>query len=321
MNIRVWKLGLCLSLVASSVGCASVPDRQPATANVHLDAAAPLVAALDEAPPSDQGEAQADIEAYPQPVPPLSSEVASREVANTETAAVVRGPAENERAEGLVAQAREPSGVFDPWERFNRRMHRFNNAVDRSVAHPVAKAYAKVVPAPVRSKVSNFFDNLGQPATAVNALLQGKVKDSAQAMGRFLVNSTVGVVGLFDPASRMQIPAREEDFGQTLATWGWKRSRYLELPFFGPSTVRDAFGIAGDSPLQPVSYLEADKVRIGLTALNLVDMRTRLMAFDSLRDEANDGYLLVRDSWSQRRNFQIWENTDGDALLPDYLKE
>ncbi|MDR6841120.1 ABC-type transporter lipoprotein component MlaA [Pseudoxanthomonas sacheonensis] len=140
-------------------------------------------------------------------------------------------------------------------------------------------------------------------------------------MGRFLVNSTVGVAGLFDPASRMKIPEREEDFGQTLATWGWRRSRYLELPFFGPSTVRDAFGIAADSPLQPVSYVEADKVRIGLTALNLVDMRTRLMAFDSLRDEASDDYLLVRDTWSQRRNFQIKGGTGGDASLPDYLKE
>lgn len=212
-------------------------------------------------------------------------------------------------------------GVHDPWERFNRRMHRFNNAVDRSVARPVAKAYVKVVPEPVRSRVSNFFDNLGQPATAVNALLQGKVKHSAQAMGRFLINSTVGVAGLFDPASRMKIPEREEDFGQTLATWGWRRSRYLELPFFGPSTVRDAFGIAGDSPLQPMSHVEADKVRIGLTALNLVDMRTRLMAFDSLRDEASDDYLLVRDTWSQRRDFQIKEDTGGDAPLPDYLKE
>ncbi len=212
-------------------------------------------------------------------------------------------------------------GIHDPWERYNRKMHRFNNAVDRSVARPVARAYVKVVPAPVRSGVSNFFDNLGEPATAVNALLQGKVKHSAQAIGRFLVNSTVGVVGLFDPASRMKMPEREEDFGQTLAAWGWKRSRYLELPFFGPSTVRDAFGIAGDSPLQPVSHVEADKVRIGLTALSLVDMRTRLMALDPLRDEASDDYLLVRDSWSQRRIFQINGNTDGKDSLPDYLKE
>jgi phospholipid-binding lipoprotein MlaA len=319
MKSLAWKFGLCLALAASSVGCASVPDKQPPAASVKVDSAAYLEPA-EEAPLSNLGDAPAQIEAYPEPVDP-SHEIVSEQTANSGTPAVLLDPAENEPIEGLVAPAGESGDVYDPWERFNRRMHRFNNAVDRSVARPMAKFYMKVVPGPVRSRVGSFFDNLGQPATAVNALLQGKVKHSAQAMGRFLVNSTVGIAGLFDPASRMKIPEREEDFGQTLATWGWRRSRYLELPFFGPSTVRDAFGIAGDSPLQPVSYVETDKVRIGLTALNLVDMRTRLMAFDSLRDEASDDYLLVRDAWSQRRNFQIKGDTGGDASLPDYLKE
>ena len=319
MKMQVLKFGLCLTLLASLIGCASVPDRQPAAARVHVDTAVSFVPAPDEAPLSDLEAAPADIDSYQKPVDALPPEIPSRQAANSGTPAELLGPTDSRFAEGLVAQPGESSDVLDPWERFNRRMHRFNNAMDRSVARPVAKAYAKVVPEPVRSKVSNFFDNLGQPATAVNALLQGKVKHSAQAMGRFLVNSTIGVAGLFDPASRMKMPEREEDFGQTLATWGWRRSRYLELPFFGPSTVRDAFGIAGNSPLQPVSYVEADKVRIGLTALNLVDMRTRLMAFDSLRDEAQDDYLLVRDLWAQRRKFQISE--DNDASLPDYLRE
>ncbi len=319
MRPLAWKFGLSLALAASLVGCASVSDKRPSAASVRVDSAAHLESAK-EAPLSNPGEAPSQIEAYPEPVDPLR-EVASEQTANGGAPAVLLSPAEGEPMGGLVAPAGESVSVYDPWERFNRRMHRFNNAMDRSVARPVAKAYAKVVPEPVRSKVSNFFDNLGQPATAVNALLQGKVKHSAQAVGRFLVNSTVGVAGLFDPASRMKIPEREEDFGQTLATWGWRRSRYLELPFFGPSTVRDALGIAGDSPLQPVSHVEADKVRIGLTALNLVDMRTRLMAFDSLRGEASDDYLLVRDTWSQRRDFQIKKDTGGDAPLPDYLKE
>jgi phospholipid-binding lipoprotein MlaA len=305
-----WKFGLCLALAASLLGCASVPDKQPPAASVRVDSAAHLES-VEETPLPDLGKSPEQIEAYPEPVGP-SHEVAS---------AVLLGPADSEPVEGFVAPPGESAGIHDPWERFNRSMHRFNNAVDSSVARPMAKAYVKVVPRSVRSRVGSFFDNLGQPATAVNALLQGKVKHSAQALGRFLVNSTVGLAGLFDPASRMKIPEREEDFGQTLATWGWRRSRYLELPFFGPSTVRDALGIAGDSPLQPVSYVEADKIRIGLTALTLVNMRTRLMAFDSLRDEASDDYLLVRDTWSQRRNFQIKEDTGGDASLPDYLKE
>ena len=319
MKPPAWKFGLCLALAASLVGCSSVPDKQPLPASVRLDSAAPIESA-GEAPLSNLEEAPAQIETYPEPVEP-SHEAAPEQIANGGTPAVLVSPAGSEPVESFVASPEAPAGVQDPWERFNRRVHRFNNAVDRSVARPVAKAYAKVVPKPVRTRVGSFFDNLGQPATAVNALLQGKVKHSAQAMGRFLVNSTVGIAGLFDPASRMQIPEREEDFGQTLATWGWRRSRYLELPFFGPSTVRDVVGIAGDSPLQPASYVEADKVRIGLTALNLVDMRTRLMAFDSLRDEAGDDYLLVRDTWSQRRNFQIKGDSGGDASLPDYLKE
>lgn len=319
MSMRLWTLWLGLTLTATLMGCASVPDGKRASVGPYTDGAAQPATVSDAALLSDLEETPAEsIEAYPEPaLPERASEVGSAAGADS----VLLGPADTGPVEGLGAKAGESSGVYDPWERFNRRMHRFNNAVDRSVARPVAKVYVKVLPAPVRSKVSNFFDNLGQPATAVNALLQGKVKHSAQAMGRFLINSTVGVAGLFDPASRMKMPEREDDFGQTLATWGWRRSRYLELPFFGPSTVRDAFGLAGDSPLQPVSYVEADKVRIGLTALNLVDVRTRLMAFDSLRDEASDDYLLVRDTWSQRRNFQIKSDTDGDESLPDYLKE
>jgi phospholipid-binding lipoprotein MlaA len=322
MNMRSWKFCFCLTLVASLVGCASGPDRQPAAASVYVDAAAsPPVASLDEVLLSGLKEAPADIEAYPESVDPVSPEFASAEAFDTGVPAILLGPADTEPADGLTAPPRESLAVYDPWERFNRRMHRFNNAVDKLVARPVAMAYVNVVPAPVRSKVGNFFDNLGQPATAVNALLQGKITHSAQAMGRFLVNSTAGVAGLFDPASRLKMPEREEDFGQTLATWGWKRSRYLELPFFGPSTVRDALGMTGDSPLQPMAHVEADKIRIGLQALNLVDMRTRLMAFDSLRDETPDDYLLLRDSWAQRRNFQMKRDTDEDASLPDYLNE
>lgn len=303
------KVLLSLGLVASLVGCATVAEKQPRSALAQADTPVSVIVS-DRAPAAES--IAADL------VPAAPDRV---DVEHDETRVVSKSlESGGEKGENLEMSAGKV-GIYDPWERYNRKMHRFNNAADRSVARPVARAYVKVVPKPVRSKVGSFFDNLGQPATAVNALLQGKVKHSAQALGRFLVNSTVGIAGLFDPASRMKIPEREEDFGQTLATWGWRRSRYLELPFFGPSTVRDALGIAGDSPLQPVSYVEADKVRIGLTALNLVDMRTRLMAFDPLRDEASDDYLLVRDTWSQRRDFQIKGDTGGDAWLPDYLKE
>ena len=219
----------------------------------------------------------------------------------------------------------ESTAVYDPWEKYNRRMHKFNNGVDRVVAKPLAKAYVKAVPRPVRLGVSNFFNNLGQPVSALNALLQGKPKQAAQSLGRFVLNSTLGIGGIFDPADDAKIPNKSEDFGQTLGIWGWKRSRYVELPLFGPRTVRDTFGLIGDAPLSPIRQIENDKIRIFTQGLQLVDVRAQLLPLDSLRDGATDEYALFRDGWSQRRNYQIFGDSkrekDQDRDLPDYLRE
>ena len=160
-----------------------------------------------------------------------------------------------------VADPTLPAGVempvsYDPWEKYNRKMHALNNAVDEAVAKPLAQGYVKVVPRPVRLGVSNFFSNLGQPVSALNALLQGKPKQAGQSMGRFLLNSTLGIGGIFDPASDAKLPRKSEDFGQTLGVWGWKRSRYVELPLFGPRTVRDVVGLVGDAPLEPLQRVD-----------------------------------------------------------------
>lgn len=195
--------------------------------------------------------------------------------------------------------------TYDPWETFNRKVHRFNNAVDRGVARPLATAYVHVVPRFARTGVSNFFSNLRSPLTVVNQLLQGHADDAWDTLGRFLMNSTLGLGGLFDPASKAMVPKRNEDFGQTLGAWGWRQSRYVELPFFGPRTVRDVFGLAGDAPLSPIRGIESDKVRIGLQGLQLVDTRAQLLSLDELRDSAVDEYALTRDAWLQRRNYQI----------------
>ena len=229
-------------------------------------------------------------------------------------------------ADATLPEPAQAPRALDPWEPWNRRVHGFNNVVDRTIATPLARAYVKVVPRPVRLGVSNFFNNLGQPSSAVNALLQGRPKQSGQALGRFLVNATVGVGGLFDPATRMGIPNRSEDFGQTLGVWGWKSSRFVELPLFGPRTVRDAFGLVGDGPLSPVRQVEDDGVRIFLQGLQLVDVRTQLFAVDRLREGAADEYALVRDAWMQRRDYQIHGDRirgDEDSRdgLPDYLFE
>ena len=215
------------------------------------------------------------------------------------------------------------AGAYDPWERINRQMHRVNNVIDRGVARPLARTYVRVVPRPVRLGVSNFFSNLGQPVTAVNSLLQGQPKRAAQSLGRFALNSTLGIGGVFDPASDAQLPNRSEDFGQTLGVWGWKRSRYVELPLFGPRTIRDVVGIFGDAPLSPLRQVEADHARVPIQGLQLVDVRTQLLSTDSLREGVEDDYALVRDAWSQRRDYQIFgdRQLDDDSSLPDYLRE
>ena len=214
---------------------------------------------------------------------------------------------------------------YDPWEPLNRKVFAFNSAVDRGFAKPLAQAYAKVVPRPIRLGVTNFFHNLGQPVSALNALLQGRPKAAGQSLGRFLLNSTLGIGGIFDPASDAKIPDQSADFGQTLGVWGWRNSRYLELPLFGPRTLRDGFGLVGDAPLSPLRQVGDDPVRYGLQGLQLVDLRTRLFAVDSMREGATDEYALIRDAWMQRRAYQIQSvrrpKGEDEENLPDYLYE
>lgn len=199
--------------------------------------------------------------------------------------------------------------VRDPWEGFNRTMHGFNDAADKFVLRPVAVGYKKITPEPVQAGVSRFFANLGLPATAVNQALQGHPGQAVQSLGRFVVNSTVGIGGVFDPASHFGMPrGNDEDFGQTLATWGWRDSRYLVLPLLGPRTVRDAIGIVGDYPLSPVGYVQDSGTASGLQVLEIVDMRTRMLPIDEFRRDAIDDYLFVRDAWAQRRNHQIQQD-------------
>ena len=208
-------------------------------------------------------------------------------------------------AEDIYAQKLVP----DPWEGFNRKMHGFNNAADKFVLRPLAVGYKKITPEPVQAGVSRFFANLSMPVTVVNQALQGRPGDAARSLGRFAVNTTVGVVGVFDPASHFGMLSRDdEDFGQTLATWGWRDPRYLVLPLLGPRTVRDALGIVGDQPLSPIAQIQDSGVASGLQALEIVDVRTQLLPMDNFRRDALDDYLLVRDAWIQRRNHQIQQD-------------
>ncbi|WP_036596958.1 MlaA family lipoprotein, partial [Ottowia thiooxydans] len=203
--------------------------------------------------------------------------------------------------------------IHDPWESFNRRVHSFNDAADRFVLRPVAIGYKKIMPEPVQTGISRFFANLGMPVTLVNQALQGRPHDAAKSLGRFAINTTLGIAGVFDPASRFGLPKRnDEDFGQTLATWGWSDSRYLVLPLLGPRTVRDTLAIVGDQPLSPITQIHHSGTASGLQALEIVDMRTRLLPIDQFRREALDDYLFIRNAWMQRRHHQIQESARDD---------
>ena len=194
----------------------------------------------------------------------------------------------------------------DPWEGFNRHVHGFNNTADQLVFRPLAVGYDTVAPAPVKAGVSRFFANLGMPATAVNQALQGRPRHAAQSLGRFAVNFTVGIGGVFDPATHFGVPQHApQDFGQTLATWGWSESRYLVLPLFGPRTLRDTVAIVGDQPLSPLGQVQSRVAAAGLQMMEVVDGRARMLPLDKFRRDAFDDYLLVRDAWAQRRKQQI----------------
>jgi phospholipid-binding lipoprotein MlaA len=311
------------------------PPAAPASAGTETAAPAtppdeptPPAADASKAPPPDLAPGTPEAAAGETPAPETASEPAVAQPAPSAPTDAEQAfndiYGEQDYADPLLPAAAEMPGTFDPWEKYNRPVHRFNNSVDRHIARPLARGYVKVVPRPVRLGVSNFFNNLSQPLNMVNALLQGKPKQAGQALGRFLLNSTFGLAGILDPASRAQLPQKSEDFGQTLGVWGWKRSRYFELPLFGPRTVRDVFGMAGDAPLSPLRRVEPNRIRIPLQGVQLVDMRAQLLSTDSLREGAEDDYTLVRDAWSQRRDYQIFgdrQQDDDSRKLPDYLRE
>lgn len=198
----------------------------------------------------------------------------------------------------------------DPWEGFNRGVFAFNDTLDRAVLKPVARGYRWATPQPVQTGVGNFFSNLGEIRTTLNSLLQGKPGNAGRSTSRFLLNTTVGIAGLWDVATPMGITAEREDFGQTLGVWGVGEGPYLVLPLLGPSTVRDTGGLPLDMVTYPVYYVENDKVRYGLTALRIVDVRAGLLDQEELIQ--GDRYTFIRDAYLQRRRFEVSDGELGD---------
>jgi len=211
----------------------------------------------------------------------------------------------------LVAHAETEN---DPFEGWNRAMFSFNQKADKYVLKPLAEGYQAITPAPVRKGVSNFFNNLGEPITAVNSVLQAKPGKAARSLTRFLFNTTFGLLGLFDVAGAMGIEHEKEDLGQTLAYWGVGSGPYLVLPILGPSNLRDLGGRVVDRPLNPVSWQD----EVGMTEVLFTDgIQTRAQLLGVEPKSVGDPYVLMRSAYEQRRRYEINDGIVVDLFLDD----
>ena len=203
----------------------------------------------------------------------------------------------------------------DPWEKSNRRMHKFNKGLDRWVVRPITGGYRTVVPRPARTAVTNAYGNYGEPANLVNAVLQGKFAQAFRTLDRFLLNSTLGLAGIMDVATDLGRPKEAEDFGQTLARWGVKSGPYLVLPLFGPSTLRDGIMTPFDFFIDPADFGRNAlfhpgwDVRIGMAGGRVINFRNQLIdtGAEKLLADSLDDYTLAKSAYLQRRRLQLFD--------------
>ncbi len=198
----------------------------------------------------------------------------------------------------------------DPFEPVNRVIYHFNDGLDKAILKPAATVYKGVLPQFVRTGVTNFYNNLYDILTALNNLLQGKIADAASDVGRIALNTTVGVLGLFDVATEVGLQKHKEDFGQTLGRWGIGDGPYLQIPFFGPSSFRDAVGTFGDFKVDPIRWIWRNHIatRNSLWGLYFVNLRANLLDSTKILDEAAlDPYQFQRDAYLQRRRNLVYD--------------
>jgi phospholipid-binding lipoprotein MlaA len=206
----------------------------------------------------------------------------------------------------------------DPFEPINRVSYAINDGLDRALIRPTAKAYRAATPQFFQIGVSNVFSNAKYPVTLVNNALQGKFDAAASDTGRFLVNTTVGLGGLFDPATAMGLDRNDEDFGQTFGVWGIGTGPYFVIPLFGPTTLRDGIGSLADDFGELRSYLEDDSTRWSLWMFDKFETRVRLLDADAVLDRSGDPYAFVRSAYLQRREYQV---RDGNMPAEDLEAE
>lgn len=205
---------------------------------------------------------------------------------------------------GCAARAPGPAApVSDPIEGFNRKIFWFNDKVDTYVIEPAAKGWDWALPRGVQRSISNFFANVRFPIVAANDLLQGKLRDGAVDAGRFGINTTVGVLGFFDPAAAWGLERHDEDFGQTLGRWGLGPGPYLVLPILGPSNPRDAVGLGVDAALSVVPFFAPWYASLGARVVDTVNARSLVLdEVETAKESAFDFYVFVRDAYYQRRS-------------------
>ncbi|MDA8746599.1 VacJ family lipoprotein [Litoreibacter sp.] len=222
---------------------------------------------------------------------------------------------------GIALSACTPApttvGFADPYEATNRKTHNFNRALDRNLVRPVANAYGKTTPNPVRRGVSNFTSNLSLPGTVLNDLLQFQIEDAGANTFRFLINSTFGFAGLLDVATDAGIAHDPSDFGETLHVWGIREGTYIELPFLGPSTTRETVGRVVDLLANPLNFVVDGQDRVGVAGATVLsrlgDRYQHRDLIDSVLYESVDSYSQARLLYLQNRRFRL-----GGAEQPNY---
>jgi len=207
---------------------------------------------------------------------------------------------------------------MDPLEDRNRSIYAFNENLDEAILEPAADGYTYIIPNFMQKGFNNFFDNINYPVTIINQVLQGNIEESLQDALRFTVNTSIGIFGLFDPASSMGLPEHDEDFGQTLAVWGVKEGPYLMLPFFGPKTLRSLTGDLTDVLFNPLLNIDDTNLKIKTNLINILQDRSDLSDLEEELDNSFDPYQYIKDSYIQNRKYKIHNgNTTEDDIEID----
>ena len=225
---------------------------------------------------------------------------------------------------GCATTPRTETEKNDPWQRWNKGAQAFNDSFDKNLLKPVAKGYLDVTNTAIDDGVTHFFSNINDIGVTINDLLQFKLLQSGMDFSRFMINTTAGVGGIFDWASKLDLPKHDEDFGQTLGYWGVPSGPYLVLPLFGPSSPRDTVGLIGDAFMDPLTYVSifggfaGTAASAGTSALDVTDTRAGVMTTEKMLDEATgeNRYDFIKNSYQQHREYLIYDGNPPNEQDP-----